>query len=272
MCTGQLPTSNLKLTAIIDTLNDLSATSLSDVSLSGNVNKYGLNSVYCPGTDADARLLNLQTDKVMSYFKDYKHTPYACDFYITSGGYSADTVLYQIGLNAVEGVFKLNYQAYSVKDYFDLYDGNDIIDGTLSPVSGGPYSGDTYDTEYNWPLWYYHDGSTKDTIFIRTYTPNSGTAWKFSGGCPFEAVSGQDYTQQEGIAHHYNLTTSFTVNVTCTDSVYVRAYSPSRSMYFEKNFASSGSYLYDTGGTPIDGYVIVAYSRNNSQYTINITD
>ena len=37
------------------------------------VNKYGLDSDYCPGANADARLTNLQTDKALKYFKGYDH-------------------------------------------------------------------------------------------------------------------------------------------------------------------------------------------------------
>jgi hypothetical protein len=278
---GQLPTSNLKLSAIIDTLNDISATSLSDVSLSDNVNKYGLNSVYCPGTDADARLSNLRADKIMSYFKAYKHSPHACDFYITSGGYSPDTVLYQIKLNAVEGVFRLNYQAYSVKDYFDLYDGESIIDGTGGLISGGSdktpsdggQAGITYDGEYNWPLWYYHDGSSEDTIYIRTYAPETNTGWKFFGKCPSIATEGTDYTSDNGMALYYsNLTTPFNVSITpASDSVYVKAYSVIDNVkVFEKSFDSQTTY--QSGYGSFTKFVFIIYSRNNTGCTINVTD
>jgi hypothetical protein len=275
---GQLPASNLKLSAIIDTLNDISAISLNGVCTSDNVSKYGLNAVYCPGANADERLSNLRTAKVMSYFKLYKHAPYACDFTLTSGGYSPDTVLYPVRLKAIEGVFKLNYQAYNIKDYFDLYDGENIIDGTGTEISGGPYddivsgSDFTSDVEYNWPLWYYHDGLEEDTIYIRTYAPDTNTGWNFSGGCPYEAVKGTDYTQYSGITLYFsNLATPFNVEVTpSTDSVYVQAYSIVDDVkIFEQTFDSYTNYQTGYTSTKI---AIIAYSRYNVNYTINVTD
>ena len=273
-CIGQLSTSNLKLSAIIDTLNDISATSLSDVSLSSNVNKYGLDAVYCPGSDADARLLSLQTDKIMSYFKGYKHTPYLCNFFITSGGYSEDTVLYQIKLNAVEGVFRLNYQAFWLKDYFDLYDGENIIDGTVIPVSGGSYAGNTYDGEYNYPLWHYHDGVEEDTIYIRTYAPDTGTLWSFAGKCPFVATENQNYTQNEGVALYYEdiNTQDWQLQTTSTDTVYFKAFDAiTRTLLAEgKLMSPNNNYQYSGVGLIRGKFVLVSYSRNNVSYTIKL--
>jgi len=229
---AQLSVSNLKLSVIIDTLNDVSANSLSEVCLSSNVNKYGLNAVYCPGDNANERLSNLQTDQKQSYFKGYKHTPYACNLILAAGGYSVDTVLYQVKLNETEGVFKFNYQSFTVKDYFDLYDGTEIIDETFNPVSGGSLDAGaefTSDGEYNYPLWYYHDGVAEDTIYIRTYTPFTGTVWSFRGYCPSAAVIGTTYSQEDGVTLFYSgvNTPNWQLNSTSSDSVYFKAYADS---------------------------------------------
>ena len=37
------------------------------------MSKDGLNSTYCPGANADARLANLLSDRKLSYFKGYNH-------------------------------------------------------------------------------------------------------------------------------------------------------------------------------------------------------
>jgi hypothetical protein len=274
---SQLTTTNLKMSVVIDTLGLSGNTTLESICLSGSVNKYGLNAVYVSGEDADARLATLQSDKKLSYFKGYKHVPYDCNYALTSGGYSPDTVLYQVSIPATEGVYWLNYQAYGAKDYFDLYDGTTIIDGTVEAVSYGPYIGTTSDTEFNFPIWYYADGSISHVIFNRTYTPSTGTVWNFQGNCPFTAVENQDYTQSNGICLYFDDVTSSTWDITAssvTDSVYIRAYEASTRTLMADIHLVSPILGYSYNGTPPadNKVVLVCYSRNNASYTLNFND
>ena len=82
------------------------------------VNKYGLNSSYCPGADANARLQNLLSNRRLSYFKGYS------DFFVTTNltHYEASNSLGSVNLNitstgdwtaTVSGEFLLTLSTYS---------------------------------------------------------------------------------------------------------------------------------------------------------------
>jgi len=73
-----LPITNLKMQDVYYVLNSSSSGSsigLDNLCLSFNVNKYGLDSTYCPGSTPDDRLTNLQTSPYhLSYFRNYDHS------------------------------------------------------------------------------------------------------------------------------------------------------------------------------------------------------
>lgn len=76
-----LATSNLSVNSILTTLGVSTAKAIfyigstlkTAAQLGSLVNKDGLNSTYCPGADATARLANLLADRKLSYFKGYNH-------------------------------------------------------------------------------------------------------------------------------------------------------------------------------------------------------
>lgn len=71
-----LSITNLKMSDIESVLNPLSAgsVSLSNISESSNINKFGLDPTYVSGSDADARLSTVNaTPHKIGYFRNYDH-------------------------------------------------------------------------------------------------------------------------------------------------------------------------------------------------------
>lgn len=188
---AQLPTSNLLLSDVLDTLNE---TSLDDACLSSSVNKYGLDAMYCPGADTTARLSNLQTNKNMSYLKGYRHSavkPTGCDSQTQySGGQSYPTTVV-VELGSGTGTVSFDYDAAAIPDKFVVffngvevintgYRGStqlqDDLDAVLDPdeiIQGNGVGSDSFTKN-----------STISTCMVYVYAPLSNTGWSFTVGCP----------------------------------------------------------------------------------------
>lgn len=218
---AQLTVTNLKLSVVLDSIKHaIGETTLSDACTSDNVNSYGLNPTYCPGNNRVERLNNLQTDKILSYFKGYSHSAPAIEPCGESSPYSGGESYpteQTVNVTTSTGTVTFTYQAISIPDLFLVYY-NDVLvintgyvgssdfdfggsrrseftsalNGRTDPVNGGTYPNFTNYPDDGYPRIVGDAGGTETFLkntsiqysYVEVYAPMSGTGWNYTISCP----------------------------------------------------------------------------------------